>query len=108
VKNLLDLEVIGFDYPGHIANAVHFSGEVCRDYVIKRFVICDPTSFGKYLKKLLTEKQFSQRELARLSKVSHDSIRNWEGDRFFPEKESLAKLASFFQIDEQFLLNFDA
>ncbi len=66
-----------------------------------------PTSFGKYLKKLRTEKQLSQRELARLSKVSHDSIRNWEGDRFMPKKESLAKLASFFQIDEKFLSNFD-
>ena len=63
--------------------------------------------FGKCLKKLRIEKQLSQRELARLAKVSNDSIRNWEGDRFFPEKESLAKLASFIQIDEQFLLNFD-
>jgi len=27
---------------------------------------------------------------------------------FMPKKESLAKLASFFEIGEQFLLNFDA
>lgn len=46
VRNLLGLEVIGLDYPGHIATAVHFSGEVDGDYVMhgnKRFVICDPT-----------------------------------------------------------------
>ncbi len=46
VKNLLDLEVIGLNYPGHIATAVHFNGEVEGDYVMhgnKKFVICDPT-----------------------------------------------------------------
>ena len=59
-----------------------------------------PTSFGKYIKKLRTENQLSQRELARRAKVSHDSIRNWEGDRFLPKKESLAKLASLLQIGE--------
>jgi len=39
--------------------------------------------------------------------VSPDSIGNWEEDRFLPKKESLVKLAFFFQIDEKFLLNFD-
>ncbi len=59
-----------------------------------------PTSFGKYLKKLRIERQLSQTQLARPSKVSHDSIRNWQGDRFFPRKASLIKLADFFQIDK--------
>ena len=46
VRSLLGLEVIGLDYPGHIATAVHFNGEVDGEYVMhgnKRFVICDPT-----------------------------------------------------------------
>ena len=63
-----------------------------------------PTSFGQFLKKLRTEKQFSQRELARLAKVSHDSIRNWEKERFFPKKESLARLAKVFQVEETTLI----
>ena len=63
-----------------------------------------PTSFGQFLKKLRTEKQFSQRELARLAKVSHDSIRNWEQDRFRPKKESLVKLAKVFQVEETTLI----
>jgi hypothetical protein len=46
VRELLDLEVIGLEYPGHIATAVRFSGFVDGDSVKvdgKRFVICDPT-----------------------------------------------------------------
>ena len=59
-----------------------------------------PTSFGQFLKKLRTEKQLSQRELAGLLEVSHDSIRNWEKDRFLPGKESIIKLAQVFQVEE--------
>jgi len=32
--------------------------------------------------------------------VSHDSIRNWEKDRFLPGKESIIKLAKVFQVEE--------
>jgi len=66
-----------------------------------------PTSFGHFLRKLRLERQLQQRDLARLLGVSHDSIRNWEGDRFLPKKESLANLASFPLIGEKCLLNFD-
>ena len=58
------------------------------------------TSFGKYLRNLRQEKKLSQRDLAQLLKVSDDSIRNWEGDRFLPKKENLAKLVAFFEIDD--------
>ncbi|MFQ5822536.1 MAG: hypothetical protein ACE5JB_00590 [bacterium] len=46
VSNLLRLEVIGLDYPGHIATAVHFTDDIKGDYVMyrhKKFIICDPT-----------------------------------------------------------------
>ena len=45
VKKLLGLEVIGLDYPGHIATAVKIDN-VPGDYVIvngEKYIICDPT-----------------------------------------------------------------
>ena len=46
VKNLLNLDVIGLDYPGHVATAVMFSTDIPGDAVIyegHRYLICDPT-----------------------------------------------------------------
>jgi len=45
-ENLLDLEVIILDYPGHVATAVNFSDRVKGDawqYQGKRYVVADPT-----------------------------------------------------------------
>lgn len=46
VKSLLGLEVVGLDFPGHVATAVHFNGQVTGDAVTydgKRYVVADPT-----------------------------------------------------------------
>jgi hypothetical protein len=46
VKSLLNLDVVGLDYPGHVATAVHFNETVKGDgvyYQGKRYVITDPT-----------------------------------------------------------------
>jgi len=46
VKSLLNLDVVGLDYPGHVAAAVHFNENVTGDsisYQGKRYVITDPT-----------------------------------------------------------------
>ena len=46
VSSLLKLDVVGLDYPGHVAAAVHFNEPVSGDsinYQGKRFVITDPT-----------------------------------------------------------------
>jgi hypothetical protein len=46
VRKLLNLEVLGLDYPGHVATAVLFHEEIAGDAVSydgKRYVICDPT-----------------------------------------------------------------
>ena len=46
VKSLLNLQVVGLDYPGHVAAAVHFNEAVAGDsvsYKGKRFVVTDPT-----------------------------------------------------------------
>jgi hypothetical protein len=49
VTNLLGLEVIGIDYPNHIATAVNFNEIVTGTYYEhngKRYTICDPTYLG--------------------------------------------------------------
>ncbi|MDA3869162.1 MAG: hypothetical protein PF589_04300, partial [Gammaproteobacteria bacterium] len=46
VRNLLGLEVIGLDYPGHVATAVLFKGSIPGDSIAHnghRYVVADPT-----------------------------------------------------------------
>ena len=46
VRNLVGLDVVGLDYPGHVATAVHFNENIAGDsisYNGKRYVISDPT-----------------------------------------------------------------
>lgn len=46
VRNLLGLEVVGLNYPGHIATGVLFHGAVPGDAVTykgKQYIVCDPT-----------------------------------------------------------------
>ena len=46
VNSLLGLDVVGLDYPGHVATAVHFSETVKGDsvsYKGRRYVVTDPT-----------------------------------------------------------------
>ena len=46
VRHLLGLEVIGLDYPNHVATAVRFHSEIPGASIRfrgKRFVVCDPT-----------------------------------------------------------------
>ena len=49
VRDLLGLDVILVYYPGHLATAVCFNGEVKGDHIMlngRRFVVCDPTYIG--------------------------------------------------------------
>jgi hypothetical protein len=46
VRSLLGLEVVGLDFPGHVATAVHFNDTVRGDSLVlngKRYVVTDPT-----------------------------------------------------------------
>jgi hypothetical protein len=46
VKKLVGLEVVGLNYPGHVATAVKFNGNVKGDSITngqKRYIVCDPT-----------------------------------------------------------------
>lgn len=49
VKQLVGLDVIGLNYPGHMATAVCFNSNVAGNYVEhngRRYTICDPTYIG--------------------------------------------------------------
>jgi len=49
VKNLLNLKVVGLNYPGHVAAAVSFNGYVNGDAILyksERYIIADPTYIG--------------------------------------------------------------
>lgn len=49
VRELLGLDVVLLQYPGHVATAVRFAGEAPGDYVVvrgKRYTVCDPTYIG--------------------------------------------------------------
>ena len=46
VTNLVGLDVLGLHYPGHVATAVKFNGDVSGDSVTynnSKYIICDPT-----------------------------------------------------------------
>ena len=46
VHNLVNLKVIGLDYPGHLATAVKFNSELKGDFVEyqgEKYIVCDPT-----------------------------------------------------------------
>ncbi|MBC8414943.1 MAG: hypothetical protein H8E11_00775 [Candidatus Cloacimonetes bacterium] len=46
IRQLLQLDVLGLDYPGHISTAVKFGDKIAGDYIIfheDEYIICDPT-----------------------------------------------------------------
>ncbi len=60
VRNLLELDVIGLDYPNHVAVGVCFNGDVDGDYVIykgKKYIVCDPTYINAPIGKSMPEYQ---------------------------------------------------
>ena len=58
VRNLVGLDVIGLDYPGHISTAVKFSKKISGDFVMyknEKYVICDPTYIGASIGQAMPE-----------------------------------------------------
>ena len=46
VRKILKLDVVGLNYPGHVATAVRFSDNLSGDYVVsnnRKYMVCDPT-----------------------------------------------------------------
>ena len=49
VQDLLGLDVVLLNYPGHLATAVHFTEDIAGDYMTidnKKYLVCDPTYIG--------------------------------------------------------------
>ena len=61
-------------------------------------------TLGQLIKGLRLEKALYQKELARLLKVHKMTIVNWEMDRTKPERKYISKLADFFEMKEEILL----
>lgn len=52
VRKLVGLDVVGLDYPGHVATGVKFSDSLPGDYVMKnnvKYMVCDPTYINAVL-----------------------------------------------------------
>lgn len=61
-------------------------------------------SFGNMLAKLRTEKGIYQKELAIYLNVSVGTVSNYETDKHFPDPISLCKIADFFGVTTDYLL----
>jgi len=61
-------------------------------------------SFGSTLIKLRTEKGIYQKELAIYLNVSVGTVSNYEKDKHFPDQKSLCKIADFFGVTTDYLL----
>lgn len=60
VRSLLNLKVVGLDYPDHVATAVRFNTNVTGDYIDynnQKYLICDPTYLGASIGKSMPKYQ---------------------------------------------------
>ena len=61
-------------------------------------------TFGKRLKKARNEKNMTQRELANLLSVKHNSISNWENDINKPDPDTIELICGILEITPNYLL----
>jgi transcriptional regulator with XRE-family HTH domain len=61
-------------------------------------------SFGKRLKKLRLENHLTQEQLGKVFNVTNVGIAKWESDNRFPDKETLVKIADYFDVSVDYLL----
>lgn len=61
-------------------------------------------TFGKRLKKARTEKRMTQKQLADLLSVKHNSISNWENDINKPDPDTIELICGILEITPNFLL----
>jgi len=60
--------------------------------------------FGKRLKILREEKEMSQDELGRVLNVTQQTVNNYENAKRAPNIEMLCKIADFFKVSKDYLL----
>ena len=56
---------------------------------------------------LRMQKAMKQEELARVIHVSQSSLSGYENDKYEPDKKTLLRLASFFEVSADYLLGID-
>ncbi|PGU29616.1 transcriptional regulator [Bacillus cereus] len=62
--------------------------------------------FGKTLRQLRKSRDLTQIELAEILNLSQSQIKNWETGRFQPDIETLASIASYFNVSLDVLVGF--
>jgi transcriptional regulator with XRE-family HTH domain len=65
-------------------------------------------TLGETLKKLREEKNLLQSDVAKFLKVTQKTISNYEKNERRPDPETLKKLADYFNVSTDFLLNRDS
>ena len=63
--------------------------------------------FGDVIKRLRTSYNFSQVRLAEELNVSKQTVSNWENNNILPSIEMLVKIAQFFSVSTDYLLELD-
>lgn len=63
---------------------------------------------GAVIKKLRTEHDISQTQLAKELGVSKQSVSNWENDNIFPSIDMLTRIAKYFGVSCDYLLEMDS
>ena len=63
--------------------------------------------FGDVIKKLRTSYNYSQVKLAEELNVSKQTVSNWENNNILPSIEMLIKIAHFFSVSTDYLLELD-
>lgn len=61
--------------------------------------------FGDKLKLLRIEKDFKQEELAKVFNVHKTTVSNWEKSKRFPDEDTLNKIADYFDVTLDYLLD---
>ena len=63
--------------------------------------------FGDVIKKLRTAHNLNQVQLAGKLNVSKQTVSNWENNNILPSIEMLVKIAQFFMVSTDYLLELD-
>ena len=60
--------------------------------------------FGRRLKELRLEKKINQSELGEIMGISPSTVGMYERDQRFPDKDTLGKIADYFEVSVDYLL----
>lgn len=61
-------------------------------------------SFGERITELRSEKDLSRKELASILEIGYQSLSKYETDERIPDKDTITKMAEFFEVSTDYLL----